>query len=32
MLATAEDLARIADAFGMEGEALGELLQLDLWG
>jgi hypothetical protein len=30
MPATAEDLARIAGPLGMEAEALGELLQLDL--
>jgi hypothetical protein len=30
MPATAEDLGRIAGAMGMEGEALGEMLQLDL--
>jgi hypothetical protein len=32
MPATALDLARIAGALGMEAEALGELLQLDLLG
>jgi hypothetical protein len=32
MQATALDLATIADAFGIEAEALGVLLQLDLLG